>query len=362
MLLQVATRIQSIRAFSRSTLLRQLGRTSTRRTHTSTAVPGRSRPHSSSWMTTAGLIMALSSTAAASQTLCQGDGDNSILTVPPFDESVLIYDHYNGVTLNLEKLLSETTNEEEESALFAKNLEGAMKFWKAEQRKGIWVHIPTSKAHLVPHCVKEGFNFHFVKDKVLILSQWLPQDRPSRLPLGPTHQVGIGAVVFHPKDPSKMLVVQEKTGPAAKWGLWKMPTGLLDPTEDIPEAASRELMEETGLDAVMDGILCFRQAHRPSSASDLFFVCHLTLKDPEAKWKACEDEIADIQWMSVEDYCGQERWKGSPTYETLNDTIRKASKKAQDSEDNNIEGMIDSEILGVGLGFPGTNAVFKSHL
>lgn len=141
-----------------------------------------------------------------------------------------------------------------------------------------------------------------------------------------------------------------------------MPTGLLDPGEDIPDAAARELMEETGLEATMDGILCFRQAHRPSSASDLFFVCHLTLKNPEQPWKACEDEIADIQWMSVENYCGQERWQGSPTYETLNETIRKASQKALNSKDNAVEGMIDSQILDVGLGFGGTNAVFQSNL
>lgn len=140
--------------------------------------------------------------------------------VPPFDESVIEYDHYNGVTLHLDKLSSSSSsaniNEEQESALFAKNLQQAMSFWKAEQRKGIWVHLPTAKAHLVQHCVKEGFDFHFVKDKILILSQWLPQDKPSKLPLGPSHQVGIGAVVLHPKDPSKMLVVQEKSGPGKR--------------------------------------------------------------------------------------------------------------------------------------------------
>lgn len=151
---------------------------------------------------------------------------------------------------------------------------------------------------------------------------------------------------------------------AAQWNLWKMPTGLLDPGEDIPEAAARELWEETNLEAVMDGILCFRQAHRPSSASDLFFVCHLTLKDPESfEWKPCEDEIADIRWMPVEEYCAQERWQGSPTYETLNDTIRKASQKAQTSKDHKVEGMIDSQVLPLGFGIPGmTNALFKSQL
>lgn len=54
-------------------------------------------------------------------------------------------------------------------------------------------------------------------------------DTVSRLPLGPYFQAGVGCVVLHPSDPSKMLVVQEITGPAAARKLWKMPTGLIDP-------------------------------------------------------------------------------------------------------------------------------------
>ena len=44
--------------------------------------------------------------------------------------------------------------------------------------------------------------------------KWLPEDSESRLPHGPTHQVGIGAIITHPLT-GKMLVVQEKSGPAA---------------------------------------------------------------------------------------------------------------------------------------------------
>lgn len=62
-------------------------------------------------------------------------------------------------------------------------------------------------------CVEKGFAYHFVKNNKLILSRWLPNGVASKLPLGPTHQVGVGTVVFHPSDPSQMLVVQEKTGP-----------------------------------------------------------------------------------------------------------------------------------------------------
>lgn len=224
MLLQVSTRLQRTRAFSNSSiLLRQMGRTATsslarKRNYASTVKAPTSsdkKGRQSSWLA-ASLIMGLSTTIVASETLCQED-DSSTLTVPPFDESVLTFDHYNGVTLHLDNLPSDdTVNEEEEAATFSQNLRQAMEFWKAEQRKGVWVHVPTSKSHLVPLCVKEGFNFHFVKESMLIMSKWLPKDRPSKLPLGPTHQVGIGAVVLNPKDPSQMLVVQEKSGPGTR--------------------------------------------------------------------------------------------------------------------------------------------------
>jgi ADP-ribose pyrophosphatase YjhB (NUDIX family) len=144
-----------------------------------------------------------------------------------------------------------------------------------------------------------------------------------------------------------------------------MPTGLLDPGEEIPEAATRELKEETGLDATMEGIVCFRQAHSPSRTSDLFFVCRMLLNDPNnVKWQKQEAEIADICWMSVEDYCNQERWQGSPLYEALNDTIRKASLLAVQKaagKKNHPNGMILHESLPLGFA-DGTNALFRSQL
>ena len=382
--------------------------------------------------------------------------DNDSTTViqqQPFPVHALEYDHYNGVTLHLDQLLSTTppsssssssltthdvgtvgeetgppppsalSRQVDEEEQFGRDLATALTIWKAEGRKGIWIHCPHQSASLIPYCTAQGFQFHLVKaphhhhhhheqddDKkkdddaandsaststtatsskkknMLILSQWLPSDSVSRLPLGPTHQIGVGIVLFHPHDPTRLLCVQEKTGPAAVHRIWKMPTGLVDPNEDLPDAASRELREETGIIATFQGIVCFKQAHSPRrGSSDLFFVCHMTLtpqesdkndnnnnddKDNLVAWTPQEEEIADIQWMSVDDYCQQNLWQGSPLYEALNESIRTLSSqlvKRQQEQEGNDETknpsslLIPHQQLPVGWGgTKATNALFKS--
>lgn len=161
-----------------------------------------------------------------------------------------------------------------------------------------------------------------------------------------------------------MLVVQELTGPAAKYNLWKMPTGLVDPGEYVPAAASRELLEETGVEAKMSSILCIRQAHRSNAdTSDMFFVCQMTpLLDNSSdsiQWKRQETEIADIRWMSVKDYCEQDRWQGSPLYETLNDCVLRASmqeiERLQQDQTESCGRILSIEHQQLELGFGRTD-------
>ena len=196
--------------------------------------------------------------------------------------------------------------------------------------------------------MEAGFDFHSCANGDLILTQWLA-DCPNRLPFGPTHQVGVGALILNQEG--NMLVVQEKSGPAAVHGLWKMPTGLLDPSEDVGDAAVRELKEETGLDGTVERILGIRQAHSPGRASDLFFICKLRLNNVHQIPKLQEEEIVALQWMSPTEYANQELWSKSPVYQELNASILRAAQ--QDSA-----GMVQ---VTLPVGFrPGTNTLFMS--
>ncbi|CAB9505492.1 Nudix hydrolase [Seminavis robusta] len=333
-------------------------------------------------------------TAFCEETTLETDTTDAV-----FPETLLKYDHYNGVIVHLDWILQHP-NKTEEASLdeeserqqifqkwtsnpqeFEQVLETSLRKWRAEGRKGIWVHLPRSMASVVPACIKLGFDFHSCQthnrinagsetgSTSLILSQWLPTDVKSRLPLGPYFQAGVGCVVLHPKDSSKMLVVQEITGPAAARKLWKMPTGLIDPGEDIGEAALRELEEETGLKgATCEGILAFRQAHGASAgraASDFFFVCLLSIPstDDDANQldnlKPQEHEIKDIQWMSVQKYADQDVWQASPTYKKLNQAILDAVENQKQGKP--ASSLIASEQLTVGF-MPGLNTLYKSKL
>jgi Nudix hydrolase domain/NUDIX domain len=189
-----------------------------------------------------------------------------------FPPDCLAEDHYGGVTLRLDHLLSrdESTSgdDDDESSVmatlvvdhFAELLQAQLSEWQSAGKVGIWVHLPITAAALVPILAREQFLFHMVvgSTSTLVMTRWLPLSSSgsvSRLPKGPTHQVGVGCLVYKPGDANQILVVQEKSGPAAAYRLWKMPTGLSDAEEDIHEAAIRELFEETGLRSSSDKLL-----------------------------------------------------------------------------------------------------------
>lgn len=275
----------------------------------------------------------------------------------PFPEDCIVADAYNGVSIEVSTL---PKNQTSDAAIFRHSLSEAIEIWKSQEKRGIWLIIPTAYSHLIPVATELNFDFQYAEKGKVVLTTWLPAT-PSRLPFGPTHQVGVGALVLHPTT-GKMLVVQEKSGPAAARRLWKMPTGLADPGEDIIDAVVREVKEETGLDCVFDHIICFRQAHYPRK-SDMFFVCQLKLaekyekelhKGNEIKLCPQEQEIAEAKWVDVEEYFSQPLWLSSPLYMKMNEALTEAAGRITD--ESKKSGFVGKRLP---IGFnPGHNTIY----
>lgn len=297
------------------------------------------------------------------------NADETIHTMP-FPENALKHDHYNGVTIDISKLPQNLT---ESPDLFEEALVKALSIWKIDGKRGIWIKMSKEFSNLIPPSIENGFDFQLAEKGRVILTRWLPTDTASRLPLGPTHQVGIGALLIHPTDPTKMLVVQEKSGPAAASKLWKMPTGLSDPGEDITEAAIREMKEETGLNCIFHKIVCFRQSHGVGSTgkSDLFFICLMGL-DPayykegkEIELTPQEEEIAGIDWMDMNSFAKQALWVDSPFYKQMNTAMIEAMEEAQARKNGEDFKSVSNGFIAKKLPLghrPGSNSLYMSNL
>ena len=117
-----------------------------------------------------------------------------------------------------------------------------MQAWRERAVRGVWLKIPIYQSQLIPLAVCQGFAFHHAERTHAMLTTWLP-DTPSTLPPNASHQVGVGVVVRNAHG--DIVTVKERSGLAAKYDIWKVPTGLLDEHEDFHDAAVREVKEET---------------------------------------------------------------------------------------------------------------------
>ncbi|KAL5199853.1 hypothetical protein ABZP36_021056 [Zizania latifolia] len=185
--------------------------------------------------------------------------------------------------------------------LFSASLKASLSKWREQGIRGVWIKLPIGLANLIQLAVEEGFWYHHAEETYLMLAYWLPATTHT-LPVNATHRVGVGAFVMN--DKREVLAVQEKSGVLRGLGVWKFPTGVVEPGEDINMGVIREVKEETGIDTEFVEVLAFRQSHKAFfEKSDLFFVCMLRPLSFDITRQ--ESEIEAAQWMPVDEFAAQ---------------------------------------------------------
>jgi len=234
---------------------------------------------------------------------------------------------------------------------FKDQLEQSLKIWKDNNRRGVWLKIPVDKIDLTSVAIDNGFTLHSCEKDYLMLTKWLPNS-PSTIPNQPHNLVGVGCICYDKKN-RKLLVVKEKNGAISD--VFKIPTGAVDPSEDLSHATERELLEETGIKGKFKGIILIRHAHGfLNNKSDLFFMC--VVEPLSTDIQMCENELIACEWIDIEDYLKQQWFNGKPLNEKMNDEI----KKAIDAIENNTldKNIMKEHILENGWR-PGTSSIFS---
>ncbi len=106
--------------------------------------------------------------------------------------------------------------------------------------------------------------------------------------------LGVAALVENEKG--EWLVAMKRYGGLK--GMWSLPAGFVKPGETIDQAINRELLEETGVRAAMQGLLGIRTGVIQNDISDNMAIFYLTAHTQEQQIKVQLDELYEVCWMS----------------------------------------------------------------
>ena len=198
-------------------------------------------------------------------------------------------DQFGGVIV-------ESTSLPETIEEFTAALHRSLESWRSHGFRLVWLDIPLGRAALVPVAAAAGFFFHHCNEGDLMMVRRLVDD--AFVPTHATHYVGVGGVVIN--DQHELLVVCERHRRTSR-PYYKLPGGALQPGEHLVDAVLREVLEETGVKARFEALVCFRHWHGYRyGKSDIYFVCRLSPLSQDVTMQA--DEIEECFWMPIPEY------------------------------------------------------------
>ena len=183
----------------------------------------------------------------------------------------------------------------------------------------------------IPILLRNGFSFHHARGTEAVLIRWLPSEACT-LPAYPHTNIGAGAFVLN--DAGQVLVVQESSGPTAKWReFWKLPGGSVEQGESLAEGAEREVFEECGIRAKFRSIAAMRESVKSFfGTSDLYIICAMELALPASEQVITPQpgEIAAARWMDLDLFLGSRYYKSNIYGEMLREAAKVCRGLQQD--------------------------------
>jgi len=180
---------------------------------------------------------------------------------------------------------------------FAAALQTSIDAWRGEQVKVIWLELSAGLADLLPAALAQGFRFHHCSDTTLVLTNRL--STAAAVPDPATHGIGVGGVVL--AADGSLLTVLENQDAVDHPERFKLPGGMLAPGEHLADGIVREVREETGIDAVCEGLVSLRHHHRGQfGSSNIYAVFRLRARSQQLT--PDPEEIAVARWVPVEEY------------------------------------------------------------
>lgn len=109
--------------------------------------------------------------------------------------------------------------------------------------------------------------------------------------------LGAAGVVINAEG--KWLVVKKKY--SGLKGIWSLPAGFVQMGETADEAVIREVLEETGINCEVSGLIGFRTGVIREEISDNMAIFYCTPIAGAQTIKIQEVELSDARWLTVEE-------------------------------------------------------------
>jgi ADP-ribose pyrophosphatase YjhB (NUDIX family) len=142
------------------------------------------------------------------------------------------------------------------------------------------------------------------------------------------HQTSAGGIVFRRNDDHVDVVLIARTSPA-KRQIWALPKGWVEPGETIPDAALREIREETGLTGrLMDPLGQIEYSfYSPQEHTRIHKTVHFFLVEYLSGSTADHDhEVEEARWWPLHDALTH------MTYESEREVMAKAKERLLTSQ------------------------------